>query len=171
MQFQSNTELRMTPRDRVVPASQIASNTEIPRAEMCSKAEVIAYQLPELVERFENKLKLKNVEAKLLFADLLQFLFLCGSNLGRGPLAPPPKIDDAWHEFLMFTGQYADFCYKYFGGFIHHVPQNRAQKALKRGFRRAARAAELAHAEFGQLSSNWDIVELSDCEQCCDGDC
>jgi hypothetical protein len=171
MQTKSDTKLRTTLRDRVVPTSQIASSTQIPRSEMCSKSEVITYQLPELVERFEDKLKLNNAEARLLFVDLLQFLFVCGSNVGRGPLAPPPEIDTAWHEFLMFTSQYADFCYKYFGRFIHHVPQNRAQKTLKRGFRRAARATELARAEFGQLSSNWDIVELSDCEQCCDGDC
>lgn len=32
------------------------------------------------------------------------------------------EIDDMWHTFLLFTKDYADFCEKYFGEFIHHFP-------------------------------------------------
>ena len=27
-----------------------------------------------------------------------------------------------WHTFLLFTRDYADFCARYFGFFLHHAP-------------------------------------------------
>lgn len=31
-------------------------------------------------------------------------------------------VDVAWHAFILHTRQYADFCAKFFGNFIHHDP-------------------------------------------------
>jgi hypothetical protein len=27
-----------------------------------------------------------------------------------------------WHEFILFTKDYSDFCEKYFGEYMHHLP-------------------------------------------------
>src|SRR4029078_5348421 len=32
------------------------------------------------------------------------------------------KIDWMWHTFLLFTLDYARFCDRYFGFFLHHIP-------------------------------------------------
>lgn len=32
------------------------------------------------------------------------------------------KIDWMWHTFLLFTRDYADFCGRYFGSFVDHLP-------------------------------------------------
>jgi hypothetical protein len=37
-------------------------------------------------------------------------------------LAETDKIDWMWHAFVLFTVDYADFCERYFGFFIHHIP-------------------------------------------------
>ncbi len=144
----------------------------IPCAEKLSKEEVLAFEFPDLVERLEDKLHLTPTEARGLYRDLLEFLFLCGFHRGKGPFGPPEKIDNAWHEFLMFTRQYAEFCHKHFGSFIHHVPFTRRQKALGQGPVNAARTAELARREFGTLSSNWR-APAANCGKCssCEGDC
>ena len=38
------------------------------------------------------------------------------------------EIDDMWHTFLMFTEDYANFCERYFGRFIHHSPRDENEK-------------------------------------------
>lgn len=35
---------------------------------------------------------------------------------------PSQVVDMAWHEFILFTKAYADFCHKAFGKFHHHIP-------------------------------------------------
>lgn len=32
------------------------------------------------------------------------------------------KIDEMWHTFILFTRDYADFCERHFGLFVHHAP-------------------------------------------------
>ncbi len=32
------------------------------------------------------------------------------------------KLDEMWHTFVLFTRDYADFCERYFGFFLHHIP-------------------------------------------------
>ncbi len=39
------------------------------------------------------------------------------------PLAMPSEaVDELWHEFVLHTRDYADFCAQAFGRFMHHVP-------------------------------------------------
>jgi hypothetical protein len=32
------------------------------------------------------------------------------------------EIDDMWHEFILFTEDYTEFCQRYFGKYLHHLP-------------------------------------------------
>lgn len=32
------------------------------------------------------------------------------------------EIDEMWHEFILFTQDYMDFCQQYFGEYLHHLP-------------------------------------------------
>ena len=54
---------------------------------------------------------------------------------------PSQVIDVAWHEFILFTKDYANFCKKALGRFIHHTPaeamktQTQAQEGIKRAWR------------------------------------
>ncbi|WP_437784514.1 hypothetical protein [Sorangium sp. So ce1097] len=34
------------------------------------------------------------------------------------------RVDEAWHQFALFTIEYADFCARFFGRFLHHAPGN-----------------------------------------------
>jgi hypothetical protein len=34
------------------------------------------------------------------------------------------RVDEVWHQFVLFTGQYIDFCHRYFGEYLHHNPSN-----------------------------------------------
>jgi hypothetical protein len=50
---------------------------------------------------------------------------LCASahNVGQ-PLAPSDLVDVGWHTFLLYTREYAAFCERIAGRFIHHVPND-----------------------------------------------
>ncbi len=63
-------------------------------------------------------------EANTIIRDLKRFLSL--NLLVKEPdydFVPSFKIDLAWHEFILHTRDYYDFCNILVGGYIHHLPQ------------------------------------------------
>ena len=34
------------------------------------------------------------------------------------------RIDEVWHQFILFTRQYMEFCHRFFGRYIPHNPSN-----------------------------------------------
>jgi hypothetical protein len=46
----------------------------------------------------------------------------------RGLAVPSQEVDDLWHSFLLFTREYAAFCRKTVGRFVHHSPSRSARK-------------------------------------------
>jgi len=61
-------------------------------------------------------------DCSLVARGLRQF-FLAYLNSGCRHVAMPSQaVDDLWHEFILYTKAYDDFCRKAFGGFLHHTP-------------------------------------------------
>ncbi|MBV9959353.1 MAG: hypothetical protein JO360_13085 [Acidobacteria bacterium] len=52
----------------------------------------------------------------------LGFLQLIALFPEAGPFRPAPRVDDAWHVFLLYTREYMEFCERVAGKYIHHVP-------------------------------------------------
>jgi len=76
--------------------------------------------------------------------DALRDYFIFCRQAGRRMLAMPSQaVDDAWHEFILFTRQYDNFCRHAFGRFLHHTPAEamtsptQATGGLKRAWRLA----------------------------------
>ena len=83
-------------------------------------AEVDAYEVPSFLA--DRIVKIHNVPkdfAMNIIREAKRMLYLC--VVSGEPIAPPDRIDWAWHEMLMFTTFYKDFS-TYIGAFIHHVP-------------------------------------------------
>jgi hypothetical protein len=40
-------------------------------------------------------------------------------------LVPGKVIDEIWHDHILHTSDYNDFCQIYFGSFFHHAPRDR----------------------------------------------
>ncbi|MFD0857157.1 glycine-rich domain-containing protein [Actinomadura adrarensis] len=59
--------------------------------------------------------------AERTMAQTLAFLATCARNPGAG-LAPSGRVDIGWHTFLLYTREYAQFCDRVAGRFIHHLP-------------------------------------------------
>lgn len=56
---------------------------------------------------------------------------------------PSRAVDEAWHEFILFTRQYDQYCRRVFGRFLHHVPAEamQSQHVAQEGVRRTWRLA------------------------------
>lgn len=74
----------------------------------------------------------------------LRDYFLFCRRAGRRMVAMPSQaVDDAWHEFILFTRQYDKFCRHAFGRFLHHTPAEAMASPTQAsaGIRRAWRLA------------------------------
>jgi len=98
-------------------------------AEPAGLDEVLAYRNPGVVRRFLKEHDATPEEAAEIFREMLKWLYLCSRSTAEGPqglvcvmYAEIEKIDWMWHTFLLFTQDYAEFCERYFGFFLHHVP-------------------------------------------------
>jgi hypothetical protein len=89
--------------------------------------DVSRYTNTEVVLRIAEKLSCSRSTAEEVFGEMKQYL--ARSAAGAGPSSPTRKVDIAWHEFILFTRDYRDFCREHFGRFVHHVPTPRLVSA------------------------------------------
>jgi hypothetical protein len=95
------------------------------RAEQRRREEYIAnYQFPRaLRERFRiEHPELTDKQQMLVWSALREYFQLC--RMARHKMVAMPSIitDDAWHDFILFTREYHDFCSNAFGRYLHHSP-------------------------------------------------
>jgi hypothetical protein len=80
---------------------------------------------PELFETLVRRLKAQHhmttEQAERIMVQALAYLWACAANPTKH-LAPPFPVDWGWHQFILHTKQYAAFCFRLAGRFIHHVP-------------------------------------------------
>jgi hypothetical protein len=60
---------------------------------------------------------------------------------------PSVVVDDMWHEFVLHTRDYAEFCDAAFGRFLHHTPES------------AMNAAAAAANQHGTLAATFRLAE------------
>lgn len=82
------------------------------------------YQVPDaVVDRFRQKHSTLSGAQEVLVREALQQYFqICQRARGKFVSMPSQVVDDLWHDFILFTRHYRDFCDKAFGRFLHHTP-------------------------------------------------
>jgi hypothetical protein len=116
---------------------------------------ILQYTNDAIVDRFKRKLNLNDEKATELFNDVKTFLWL---QSVAGPLSPTPMIDKGWHEFILYTEDYAAFCQEYFGYFIHHRPHRPGEMSEERNVATRDRLflEAVEHLDDTKLSDNWN---------------
>jgi len=130
------------------------------------KNKVLSYTNEPLLKRLSYDLNLTNEEANIAFTELKKFLFICGTNKER--LTPSLVIDDIWHQFVLFTKSYIDFCEENFGRVIHHLPDwEFSDESKNKNLKCYIRTCELIGSEFGELNPNfWKNPNLLNAAKC-----
>ncbi|MGH8584811.1 MAG: glycine-rich domain-containing protein [Gammaproteobacteria bacterium] len=96
----------------------------------------------KLKERYPH---LKERDIGDVISELKKYFHIIRESKENGTDAflsmPSQIVDEAWHEFILCTREYAEFCQQAFGRFLHHTPaeamKNRAQvqEGLERTWR------------------------------------
>jgi len=60
-------------------------------------------------------------EAGFLFREVKRYLLLQDVDGRTWPMYSR-RIDEAWHQFILYTKAYHDFCDRFLGGYLHHTP-------------------------------------------------
>ena len=76
-----------------------------------------------LVHRVVRDQDMEPQLAERVVDQALAFLGACAANPGAR-LSPSRLVDHGWHTFLMYTREYAGFCDRVAGRFLHHNPQD-----------------------------------------------
>lgn len=104
-------------------------------------SEVLNYDNQLVIRRFKAVFPEKAEQADDLWVNMLKYLWLCKKHESDAKAFPhDPNLqftcvmhqemrdmDEMWHAFILITKDYADFCYRYFGEFLHHVPNVREE--------------------------------------------
>lgn len=106
---------------------------------------LLKYNNRWVVERYKKDYPDNQLSGKQAFREMLKFLWLSQKHKHDLAVSPRKKslqfvcgvhhemdeIDDMWHTFLLFTQDYAAFCKKYFGQFVHHAPNTKKKRISK----------------------------------------
>ena len=106
--------------------------------------------------------------------QLREYFHLCNIAMAPGlddeqatMVAMPSKIvDEAWHEFILFTKEYEYFCRQVFGKFLHHMPatsmtnQSEVSNSLKNAWRLACMRKEIDPIKPNAIPPLFSIDEI-----------
>lgn len=97
--------------------------------------EVLKYQNPKVLKLYKQNRPHNELDAETAFTEVLKYLWLTqkhARDLQTAEAEHLPKhcvmllsmreIDEMWHEFILVTKDYMNFCDKYFGKYLHHMP-------------------------------------------------
>ena len=86
-------------------------------------ASEILHTRPLLRQKLARALFCSPNDSEKALCETIKFLVLAGENMD-GQLTPSARIDLAWHEFILFTRTYENFCEEQLGKMIHHEPSD-----------------------------------------------
>lgn len=85
---------------------------------------LLEFRAPYLVEKLLNLRVVGSAEeAEALFVEVKRHLLLAMTLRGRTLPVFSTRIDEAWHQFILFTREYHDFCSRFAGRYLHHSPR------------------------------------------------
>lgn len=84
---------------------------------------VLRFAAPYLIKKLvKDRIVDDADEGEALFIEVKKFLILSYIDLDVSWNMYSARVDEAWHQFVLFTIQYEDFCRRYFGEYLHHNP-------------------------------------------------
>jgi hypothetical protein len=86
---------------------------------------VLDYKADFLVEKLLKEVIVESRnEAEDLFLEVKRYLVLDRLYPESKWQMYSRRIDEVWHQFVLFTREYSSFCERYFGAMLHHSPSN-----------------------------------------------
>jgi hypothetical protein len=97
---------------------------------------LLEYKNPAVLKLYEQNYPNNKLNSSQAFTEVLKYLWLAkkhtleksihinNTNFPDQIFMPRSmrEIDEMWHEFILFTEDYTQFCKLYFGEYMHHLP-------------------------------------------------
>lgn len=128
---------------------------------------------PEVADRLTRRITtdhpdIDDATARRIVGQAAAFIAASGQQPGQS-LVPSELVDFGWHAFILHTVDYAAFCQRVVGHFVHHVPTDEDEELP--GGPQAARERTLAAigaAGYTVDAELWGVsAECSQCHQGC----
>ena len=109
--------------------------------------DALHHEAPYLIEKMLKERVVESPEqADALFTEVKRYLILNQVDRSKSWKMFSLHVDEAWHQFVLFTVEYMAFCGEYFGHYVHHAPSNAPDPGPEFG----ERAPTATFAEFGE---------------------
>ena len=103
------TSVALSPAD-AKPAQRLAS---------------LDFEAPYLIEKLlKDRICASQDEAQTLFREVKRFLHLNRIDRSRIWDMYSHRVDEVWHQFVLFTRQYTEFCERHYGIYLPHSPSS-----------------------------------------------
>ena len=130
-------------------------------SEAAECAASLDFDAPYLIEKLvKDHVCVSEDEARALFREVKRFLHLNRADRSRIWDMYSHRVDEVWHQFVLFTRQYMDFCQRYYGLYLPHSPSNSPQT------QRGGTAADVPSATFAEFAARYERMygePLPDC--------
>ncbi len=92
--------------------------------------QIMGYPMPDVIKRCQKDYGYTDEDMIILEKEFKRYLILAvlAKNNSDGVGMYSKDVDNLWHSFILFTKDYSDFCSKYSGKFIHHLPETSETK-------------------------------------------
>jgi len=142
----------------------VPMNSEIYFEQTLLQPEVMRQKLihtsPSLLNKISDIGLSDNQEPEPLLLEVIKFLILIAKS--NESLTPSYIVDLAWHELILFTRTYDNFCQAYFARFIHHNPNDDKSVNQVQYFRTLA----LYEEYFGNINHDYWNSSYNSCGSC-----
>jgi hypothetical protein len=113
-----------------------------------------AYEAPFLKEKLLMEKECTAEEYEERFTEFKKYISI--ARIYREQLDMPSKeVDAVWHQFILFTRDYFDFCDRFYGKYFHHSPNIPSRP----GSSDAGKLAELYNKTYGKMPAVWNVCE------------
>ncbi|GGN59888.1 hypothetical protein GCM10011579_024460 [Streptomyces albiflavescens] len=124
---------------------------------------------PEVTDRLTHRITTDHPEisapmARRIVGQAAAFIAASGQQPGQS-LVPSELVDHGWHAFLLHTVDYAEFCQRVVGRFVHHVPTDEDEETASGP--QATRERTLAAFRAAGFAVDEELwPNLAKCTQC-----
>lgn len=128
------------------------------------------FEAPYLEEKLLKEGKFSSSEDyRQAFTEFKKYVAL-GALFGKGHGMASKKVDEVWHQFILFTKEYHEFCDDFLGRYMHHSPKT-SYTPLEEGS--AQKLTKHYNLVFGDMPLHvWDGLRnkesSGDCASCCE---
>ena len=83
----------------------------------------LKFEAPFLIQKLvKDRIAETDEEAVKLFTEVKRFFVLLRNDSEISWDMYSRRVDEAWHQFVLFTRDYIDYCLDHFGSYVQHSP-------------------------------------------------